>query len=92
MNTYHPMSSRSQPTHANTRGNGTHVLIWVLLAVAVFLLVGFTALVNDITQRGELRRVQQRDSGSLLVADDFQTDGVDVVRLLSMASDKLSLR
>ncbi len=93
MNTHQPSSSRPQsPIHADARGHGAQVLIGVLLVVAVFLLIGFTALVNDITQRGELRRVQQRNSGSLLVADDFQSDGVDVVRWLSMTSDKLSLR
>ena len=70
----------------------THALIWALLAVAGLLLVGFTALVDDITERGELRRLQQRSSGTLLLPDELKARGVDVMRLVAMTSDKLAGR
>ena len=70
----------------------THVLIWVLVTLAALLLVGFTAVVNDITERGESRRVQQRASGAFTLPEDLQPGSVDVVRLLSMASGKLAQR
>lgn len=67
----------------------THALIWVLLAVAGLLLVGFTAVVNDITERGELRRLHQRSSGSLLLPEEPKAGAVDAARLLSMTSERL---
>lgn len=69
-----------------------HVLIWVLVTLAALLLVGFTAVVDDITERGELRRVQQRATGAFTLPDDLQPGGVDVVRLLSMAGGKWAQR
>ena len=92
MNTDHPLSPRPQSSHAAASSIWAHALIWVLLAVAGLLLVGFTAVVDDITQRGELRRVEQRASGSLLVPAELRTPGVDVVRLLSMTGEKLTGR
>ncbi len=70
----------------------THVLIWVLVTLAALLLVGFTAVVNDITERGESRRVQQRASGAFTLPEDLQPGGVDVVRLLSIAGVTLAQR
>ena len=69
-----------------------HVLIWVLVTLAALLLVVFTAVVDDITDRGELRRVQQRASGAFTLAEDLQPVGVDVIGMLSMASGKLTQR
>jgi hypothetical protein len=63
-----------------------------LLVVAALLMVGFTAVVNDITERGELRRAQQRASGSFLPLDELQAHGMDVARLLSITGEKLAGR
>ncbi len=90
-NDSHPGSRHisNQPVSGNT---WSHALIWLLLALAALLLVGFTAVVNDITERGELRRVQQRSSGSLVLPDDLQSTGDSVVRLLSVTGEKLVAR
>ena len=48
-----------------------HVLIAVLLAVAAMLLVSFMAVLDDMNQRGEMRRLQQRTTGSLLLTDEL---------------------
>jgi hypothetical protein len=93
MNTDNSLPPHSLPKHDAESSIWTHVLIWVLLAVAALLLVGFTAVVSDITERGELRRAQQRASGSLVLSsDELQARGVDVARLLSMAGEKLAGR
>jgi hypothetical protein len=63
-------------------------LIWLLLVVAGLLLVGFTAVVNDITERGELRRLQQRSSGSLLLPKEQKAGAVDAARRISMTSER----
>lgn len=92
MNTQpHPLPL-SRPTPDAGRHIWAHTLIWVLLAVAALLLVGFTALVDDITERGELRRTQQRLSGSFQSASEPQTQSVDMANLLSIAGKKLAGR
>jgi hypothetical protein len=48
--------------------------------------------VSDITERGELRRLQQRSTGSLLLPDELAARGIDVARLIAMTSDKLAGR
>lgn len=45
-------------------------LVWVLFAAAGLLLMWFIAVLNDITERGEQRRIQQRTTGSLILADE----------------------
>lgn len=93
MNTDHSLLPHSRPKPGAESSIWTHALIWVLLAVAALLLVGFTAVVNDITERGELRRAQQRASGSLLPSpSDLQAHGLDLSRLLSMTGEKLAGR
>lgn len=92
MNTPSPLLSRRSATHAFWRSAWAHTLIWMLVTVAALLLVGFTALVEDITQRGELRAVQQRASDSLLLPEEMQTRSMDVVRLLFMTGEKLAGR
>ena len=74
---------------ASRAGIWTHALAWVLLLVAGLLLVGFTAVVDDITQRGELRREYQRSSGSLMLPDERQHQGIDADRLIALTSHKL---
>ncbi len=92
MNTDNRLLPDSRRKRAADRSVWTHALIWVLLAIAALLLGGFTAVVNDITERGELRRVQQRAAGSFLSLDALQAQGVDVARLLSIAGEKLAGR
>lgn len=81
--------TRNGTAHASQAPAWTHALGWILLVVAGLLLVGFTAVVDDITQRGELRRVHQRVSGALMLPDEMPTQGIDTMRLLSLTSDKL---
>lgn len=92
MRTDHRFLPPLRSTHSAQRSVWAHALIWVLLVVAAVLLVGFTALVKDITERGELRRVQQRASGSFPPLDELPTQGVDVARLLSITGEKLAGR
>ncbi len=92
MNTQHHPLPRSRPTQAAGRHVWAHALIWVLLAVAAVLLVGFIALVNDITERGELRHAQQRLSGSLHPTRAPHTHGVYMPHLLSIVGQKLAVR
>jgi hypothetical protein len=92
MNTQHHPLPLSRPTQDAGRHIWAHTLIWVLLAVAAVLLVGFIALVDDTTERGELRRAQQRLSGSFQSTSEPQTHGVDMAHLLSMAGKKLAGR
>ncbi len=89
MNTPSNPAAQRNPTHVSWTGTWAHALTWVLLAVAGLLLVGFTAVVDDITQRGEQRRVQQRASGSLLLPDELQARGVDVLGLVALTGEKL---
>lgn len=79
--------SRRSAIHVFWRSNWSHALVWALVTVAALLLVGFTALVEDITQRGELRAVQQRASDTLLLPEEMQTRSMNVVRLLFMSSE-----
>ena len=92
MNTDHRLLPLRRPTQAAGSGIWAHTLIWVLLVVAALLLAGFTAVVDDITERGELRRMQQRESGAFPPLDDLQTHGVDAERLLVMTGQKLAGR
>jgi hypothetical protein len=92
MTTHNRPFPREDVTPTEKVSPRTHVLIWVLVTLAALLLVGFTAVVDDITERGEMRRVQQRASGAFALPDDLQPGGVDVFRLLSMAGGKLAQR
>ena len=93
MTTHNHFFSRDDATPpAQKISPRTHVLIWVLVTLAALLLVVFTAVVDDITDRGELRRVQQRATGAFTLAEDLQPGGVDVIGMLSMASGKLTQR
>lgn len=87
-----PLFSRNDATSTEKMSPRTHVLIWVLVTLAALLLFGFTAVVDNITERGEMRRDQQRATGAFTLPDDLQPGGVDVVRVLSLASGKLAQR
>lgn len=66
-----------------------HVVIWILLVVAALLLLGFTAVVDEMTQRGELRRANQNALGYLMLPEELASRVSDVLGLASIASDKL---
>ena len=90
MNADHFVLSQRNLTHAVRSGAWAHVLIWVLMTVAALLLVGFIAVVDDTTQRGELRHAQQRASGSLILPNELPARGVEVSDLLTMIGKKLA--
>lgn len=92
MTARHIASRNARPVDAPRFGGWAHALIWGLLALAALLLVGFTAVVSDITERGELRRLQQRSAGSLLLPDELAARGIDVARLIAMTNDRLAGR
>ncbi len=69
-----------------------HVLIAMMLAVAALLLAGFMSLLDDMNERGEQRRLQQRTTGSLLLADELRMSSVSDVRVLTVASDSNGMR
>lgn len=50
----------------------SHVLLWLLLAVAGLLLVGMMAVLEDIAQKGDMRHLHQRSSGTLMLPDEFK--------------------
>ncbi|QCB48349.1 hypothetical protein [Hydrogenophaga sp. PAMC20947] len=53
-----------------------HALIWLMLAVAGLLLTAFVVVVNTATDRGELRRQHQNLSGSSLLPDEVNREGI----------------
>lgn len=53
----------------------SHLWIWLSAAVAALLLMWFVSVLNDITERGEQRRLQQRTSGMLLLPDEIRARG-----------------
>jgi len=83
-----PMPSRESDQLSSAEA-WKHVIIWILLVVAALLLVGFTAVVDDMTQRGDLRRVHQSASGSLPLPDDLSHPGIDLLGILSLTGHKL---
>jgi hypothetical protein len=81
MNTQHRLLSRRHATQSAGKSGWTHALIWVLLALAALLLVGFIAVVDGIGQGAELWRLEQRTLHSLSVTD--------TLRLLSSTGERL---
>ena len=70
----------------------SQALMWVLLAVAGLLLVGFVSVVEDITQRGEARRAQEHLSTTSALVGDSQIQSKKVARLLSAPGQLLAER
>lgn len=91
MNTIHRLLSyTTNDTENSTWG---HVLLWVLVTVGALLLVGFTSVVDDFAQHGEMRRMQQRVSGSFVLPGEIMPSGsVDAARLLSSREENLASR
>jgi hypothetical protein len=50
----------------------SHALIWLLLAAAGLLLAWFVAVLEDVTQRGEERRMKPRPAGALVFSKEQQ--------------------
>ena len=70
----------------------SNVLVWVLFATAGFLLMWFVSVLNDVTQRGEQRRLQQRTTGSLILADEAARRAPQPVAALTVSSETLPMR
>jgi hypothetical protein len=71
----------------------SHMGIWLAAAAAGLLLMWFVSVLNDITERGEQRRMQQRTSGMLLLPDEIRARGQAVsTNVLSVQADNMALR
>jgi hypothetical protein len=49
-------------------------------------------VLNDVTQRGEQRRLQQRTTGSLILADEAERRGSPVAAVLAASTETSTLR
>lgn len=70
----------------------SNALVWVLFAVAGLLLMWFVAVLDDVTQRGEQRRIQQRATGSLILADERVNRGGIGAAVLTASTEAPALR
>lgn len=70
----------------------SNALVWVLFAAAGLLLMWFVAVLDDVTQRGEQRRIQQRATGSLILADERKEQGGISNAVLTAATEAPALR
>ncbi|QHE86646.1 hypothetical protein [Hydrogenophaga sp. BPS33] len=61
-----------------------HVLIGVMLVMAGMLMAGFLSVLDDIAERGEMRRQHQRATGSVLLGDEVRTSVSADTALLSV--------
>lgn len=69
-----------------------HVLIAVMLSIAAMLLSSFLSLLEDMNERGEMRRMQQRTTGSLLLRDEIAVPSLADARVLTAAGDTNGMR
>lgn len=71
----------------------SNALVWLLFAAAGLLLMWFVAVLNDVTQRGEQRRLQQRTTGSLILADELhKREQTRAASVLAASADTSTLR
>ncbi len=70
----------------------SNALVWVLFAAAGLLLMWFVAVLDDVTQRGEQRRIQQRATGSLILADERRDVGNATAGVLTASTEVPALR
>lgn len=82
----------SPPRDSGWSSYFSNVLVWVLFATAGFLLMWFVSVLNDVTQRGEQRRLQQRTTGSLILADEAARRAPQPVAALTVSSETLPVR
>ena len=92
MNTRRRTSPSHESTHAPFAETTSRALAWALLAVAVLLVAGFTTVVEGITQRGEMRRVHQRVSGSLALPSEGSNERFDATRRVSLNGQNIVSR
>jgi hypothetical protein len=69
MNRYASMASRRDDSWFSFF---SYALIWLLLAAAGLLLAWFVAVLEDVTQRGEERRMKPRPTGTLVLSKEQQ--------------------
>jgi hypothetical protein len=71
----------------------SNIWIWLSAAAAGVLLMGFVSVLNDITERGEQRRLQQRTSGMLLLPDEIRARTLAAgANALSANAENVALR
>jgi len=70
----------------------SNALVWVMFAAAGLLLMWFVAVLDDVTQRGEQRRIQQRTTGSLILADERRDQASRSAAVLTAATEVPALR
>lgn len=70
----------------------SNALVWLLFAAAGLLLMWFVAVLDDVTQRGEQRRLQQRTTGSLILADEAARRGSLPAAVLTASNEALITR
>ena len=92
MHTPGPLLTRRSASQIFLNSTWAYALIWLLVTVAALLLVGFTAVVQDTTQRGELRQMHERVSGSLLLPDELPARAVEGHRLRFIYGEKIADR
>ena len=66
-----PSAEKARSATPEWMDSASGALVWVLFAAAGLLLMWFIAVLNDITERGEQRRMQQRTTGSFILADEM---------------------
>lgn len=70
----------------------SNAMVWLLFAVAGLLLMWFVAVLDDVMQRGEQRRLQQRTTGSLILADEAARRGQLQAAVLAASNETLAAR
>lgn len=70
----------------------SNALVWLLFAAAGLMLMWFVAVLDDVTQRGEQRRLQQRTTGSLILADEAARRGGLTAGVLTVSNETLAAR
>lgn len=69
-----------------------HLLIAVMVVVAAMLFVAFMSLLDDMNERGEQRKLQQRAAVSLQLFDEWGVPGVADGNALSASADTSPIR
>lgn len=65
----------------------SNMWVWLSAAVAGLLLMWFVSVLNDITERGEQRRLQQRTSGTLLLPDEIRARSGRAMEMMSVSTN-----
>jgi len=65
----------------------SHALVWLVLMAAGLTLAWFVAVLEDVTQRGEERRVKQRAAGAPVQTDEQQWLGSLSMPLMAVGEE-----